>query len=125
MACIVYHTDPASGRTYAYSSESYWDKDKKQPRSKRTYLGRVNPETGEIMHGRQNGRNYKPNRKADLPEETREEFVAEQQRLEKALSAKNEEIAALKLDIQKLQTQVRKMSAAFQSIARTVENATQ
>ena len=58
MACIVYRTD-AGGRTYAYSSESYWDKSKGQPRSKRTYLGRVNPETGEIIKGRQNGKNFK------------------------------------------------------------------
>ena len=35
-----------------YSSVSYWDKDKKQPRSKRKYLGKVDPETGEIIPSR-------------------------------------------------------------------------
>ena len=29
---IVKHTDKRSGITYVYESESYWDKDKKQPR---------------------------------------------------------------------------------------------
>lgn len=45
---IVYQTDKRSGITYAYESKAYWDKDKKQSRSKRTLIGRVNPETGEI-----------------------------------------------------------------------------
>jgi transposase len=34
---------------YAYEAVSYYDKKKKQPRQKRTYLGRVNPETNEIV----------------------------------------------------------------------------
>ena len=49
MACIVYQTDKRTGIKYAYSSESYWDKDKKQPRSKRTFLGKVDPVTGKII----------------------------------------------------------------------------
>jgi transposase len=34
---------------YAYEAVSYYDKKKKQPRQKRTYLGRVDPETNEIV----------------------------------------------------------------------------
>lgn len=45
---IVYQTDKRSGITYAYESKAYWDKAKKQSRSKRTLIGRVNSETGEI-----------------------------------------------------------------------------
>lgn len=45
---IVYNTDKRSGITYAYESKSYWDKEKQQSRSKRTLIGRVDPETGEI-----------------------------------------------------------------------------
>ena len=45
---IVYNTDKRSGITYAYESKSYWDKKKQQSRSKRTLIGRVDPETGEI-----------------------------------------------------------------------------
>lgn len=33
---------------YAYESKAYWDKEKKQSRSKRTLIGRVDPETREI-----------------------------------------------------------------------------
>lgn len=46
---IIKHKDKRTGVTYVYESESYWDKEKKQPRSKRTLIGKVNEETGEII----------------------------------------------------------------------------
>src|SRR5690554_6079569 len=49
MTAIVFQTDKRSGITYAYESISYWDKDKQQSRAKRTLIGRVNEETGEII----------------------------------------------------------------------------
>ena len=49
MACIIHATDKRSGLTYAYRSESYWDKEKKAPRCRRTLLGRVDTVTGEIV----------------------------------------------------------------------------
>lgn len=52
MASIVYQIDKKTGTKYAFESVSYWDKDKKQPRSKRKYLGKVDPETGEIIPSR-------------------------------------------------------------------------
>ena len=45
---IIYQTDKRSGITYAYESKSYWDKETKMPRCRRTLIGRVDPETGEI-----------------------------------------------------------------------------
>ena len=51
MSCIVYQTDKKTGIKYAYESISYWDKEKKQPRSTRKYLGRVDEETGETIPG--------------------------------------------------------------------------
>ncbi len=57
MPSIAYRT--IKGATYAYSSESYWDPVKKAPRTKRTYLGKVDPETGEIV------RVYKKGEKTD------------------------------------------------------------
>ena len=52
MPTIVYQENPKTHVKYAYESVSYWDKDKKAPRSKRRYLGRVDPETGEIIESR-------------------------------------------------------------------------
>ena len=49
MPSIVYQKDKRSGLTYAYESIAYWDKEKQQSRAKRTLIGRLDPETGEIV----------------------------------------------------------------------------
>lgn len=53
---IVNHTDKRTGVTYVYESESYWDKEKKQPRSKRTLIGKLDEATGEIIPTGKSGR---------------------------------------------------------------------
>ena len=45
----IFQTDTRSGITYAYESVSRWDKEKKQSRSTRTLIGRVDAETGSIV----------------------------------------------------------------------------
>ncbi len=49
VLAIVKQKDKRSGITYVYESLSYWDKEKKQPRSKRTLIGRLDPESGKIL----------------------------------------------------------------------------
>ena len=49
MATIVYQTNKKTGTTYAYESIAYWDKDKQQSRAKRRCIGRVDPETKEVL----------------------------------------------------------------------------
>ena len=46
---IVKQYDKRSGNTYVYESASYWDKEKKQPRSRRKLIGRLDPETGNVV----------------------------------------------------------------------------
>ena len=46
---MVKQLDKRSGITYVYESVSYWDREKKQPRSRRTLIGRLDPETGKIL----------------------------------------------------------------------------
>ena len=41
--------DKRTGITYVYESESYWDKEKQQPRSKRKLIGKLDEKTGEII----------------------------------------------------------------------------
>ena len=48
MATIKQH-DKRSGKTYVYESVSYWDKAKKQSRSKRRLIGRYDEETGLVV----------------------------------------------------------------------------
>ena len=42
-----YHKD--TNTTYVYESESYWDAEKGQSRSRRRVIGKLDPETGEII----------------------------------------------------------------------------
>ncbi len=53
--------DKRSGITYVYESVSYWDKEKKQPRSRRKLVGRLDLKTGKIIptDGRGKRRNQK------------------------------------------------------------------
>ena len=51
--------------TYVYDSVSYWDKDLKQPRSKRKLIGKRDPVTNEIIPT--SGRGRRQN--ADAPSE--------------------------------------------------------
>ena len=48
MSCIVKYTRK-NGITVAYESIAKWDPQKKQSRPIRKYLGRVDPDTGEII----------------------------------------------------------------------------
>ena len=95
MPTIVYQENPKTHVKYAYESVSYWDKDKKAPRSKRRYLGRVDPETGEIIESRGN---RKKQEAASGMEETGQEIS----RLMEELGRKDAEIADLKEALQDL-----------------------
>ncbi|MDI9526251.1 MAG: transposase, partial [Pseudomonadota bacterium] len=49
MAAIVHQINKKTGVTYVYESISYWDKDKKQSRAKRKCIGRIDPQTREVV----------------------------------------------------------------------------
>ena len=87
MASIVYRT--INGTKYAYSSESYWDRDKKAPRTRRKYLGKVDPESGEII------RVYK---KADQTEKADDQAagVTDYEAISAELAETREEVQRLK-----------------------------
>lgn len=90
MPSIVYQTDRKTGIKYAYESTSYWDKEKKQPRSTRKYIGKVDPETGEIIR--------KKDRKAHSADIS-PEITSEIERLKESLSRKDAEISDLKAQL--------------------------
>ncbi|RLL84117.1 transposase [Mesotoga sp. H07pep.5.4] len=46
---IVYQKNKKTGITYVYKNEAYWDKEKQQSRAKRTLIGKLDPNTGEIL----------------------------------------------------------------------------
>lgn len=46
---IIKQFDKRSGITYVYESKSYYDKERKCSRAKRTLIGKLDPESGEII----------------------------------------------------------------------------
>ena len=46
---IVKQLDKRTGITYVYESKAFWDKEKHQSRAQRTLIGKIDPETGEMI----------------------------------------------------------------------------
>ena len=105
MSSIVKQTDKRSGITYAYESISYWDKEKKMPRCKRKLLGRVDPETGEIVPT--DGR-CKKNSPYQKPEETEESRILDEIKPMK-ISELRKEVVRLRLRVMELESRLKAM----------------
>jgi hypothetical protein len=93
---IIHQYDKRSGITYAYESHSQWDKEKKMSRAKRTLIGRVDPDTGEIVPT--DGRC----RKSEAKEEKAIDYKELYEKLQKKCAAQESLITSLKKEIQKL-----------------------
>lgn len=118
MSCIVYQIDKKSGVKYAYESISYWDKEKKQPRSKRKYLGRVDPETGEIISSRrkktsatEGGQNHAPLYEPVLAQ-LREELLEKESQIE-LLQKELQDLTSRYKKAEKLLTKITSLTVAF------------
>lgn len=64
---LVRSKDNRTGITYVYESESYWDKEKKQPRAHRKLIGKIDEATGEIVPTEGRGRKPGSRKKEVLP----------------------------------------------------------
>ena len=106
MASVVYQTDKKTGIKYAYESTSYWDKEKKQPRSKRRYIGKVDPETGEII----------PCRKETAPISS--EDATEIVRLRTTIAEQEKKITILEAELQKTRTILEEQTGKLKEIAK-------
>ena len=104
MASIIKKLDKQTGITYVYESESYWDKEKKQPRSKRKLIGKIDEQTGEIVptggrKGRRRNELTQSPQTACTDGNTLKALCAEQA---EELCRKEEEISSLKKQILEL-----------------------
>ena len=93
---IITQTDKRSGITYAYDTEYYWDKEKKQSRARRKLIGRIDPETGEIVPTDGRGR------KASAPAETEPDYKDLYEKLSKKCASQEILIEALREEIRAL-----------------------
>ena len=95
---IIFQHDKRSGITYAYESHSYWDKDKKTSRAKRSLIGRVDAETGEIIPT--DGRCKKDKVKEESAKEP--DYKGLYEKLQKKYTAQETLIAALQKELNEL-----------------------
>lgn len=100
---IIKHKDKRTGVTYVYESESYWDKEKKQPRSKRKLIGKLDEATGEIIPTGKSGRKKTEDHKSTAsdvnPITEQVKLLAEKDDIIKNLKAENAKLKKEKENI--------------------------
>lgn len=96
---IIKQFDKRSGITYVYDSRSYYDKEKKCSRAKRTLIGKLDSETGEIIptDGRNKGAKSKP--ESSSPEINRDKRIQELKDENRQLKL---QISALKKELERI-----------------------
>ena len=91
---IIYQKDKRTGITYAYESKAVWDKEKKQSRAHRRLIGKVDPDSGEIVptdgHGRKRSPSYDPSTDVEEPMPTTVKGLREEIRRLRAENARLE-----------------------------------
>ena len=107
----IYQTNKKTGITYIIESESYWDKEKQQPRSHRTIIGKLDPVTGEVVPTKKYNREKKPSSSGALGTSEQaasaismehDELVGHIRKLEQRVIQLQEEKEALIRDLNKV-----------------------
>ena len=92
---IMKQFDKRTGITYVYDSKSYYDKEKKCSRAKRTLIGKIDPDTGEMIptDGRNKGAKTKPIPSPDIDKDKRiQELEDENRQLKLQINALKKEL---------------------------------
>lgn len=80
-----------NGVTYVYEVyENYWNKEKKRPESKRRLIGKIDPETGEIVP------TSRAKKRADKQENGTQDYKVQYEETKKKASQQEKEIVGLK-----------------------------
>ena len=115
-----YHKE--TNTTYVYESESYWDAEKKQSRSRRKLLGKLDPHTGEIIPTGKRGRKSSKTPAADEQQQPR--FTdAQYEETVRKLAEQTEVIRQLRQRVLELEQQNKLLQTAMQKAAITMERA--
>lgn len=89
------------GVTYVYESVSYWDREKKQPRSHRRLIGRRDPETGEIVPTRRR----KPRADDAEPSDTDRDYRSLWEQASRDARERDEEVVELRRRVASLEVE--------------------
>ena len=98
---IIKQFDKRSGITYVYDSKSYYDKEKKCSRAKRTLIGKIDPDTGEMIPT--DGRNKGAKAKSETvpPNMDKDKRIQELEDVNRQLKL---QLSALKKEIDRIQS---------------------
>lgn len=117
MAIIKqYHKD--TDTTYVYESISYWDPEKKQSRSKRRVIGKLDPVTGEIIPTGKRGRPRK--RKTEKEKTQDNQLLSADPELQDTIRKQQITISTLQqqiADLQEANQHLRKIIAKADSLS--------
>lgn len=113
-----YHAD--TDTTYVYESTSYWDAEKKQSRSKRKLLGKLDPVTGEIIPTGTRGRKKKEAVEGNASSASLNDQKIQELTLE--LSLKKNRIAELEKENQSLKNQLEHIIQELKSVLSRCES---
>ena len=100
---IIKQFDKRSGITYVYDSKSYYDKEKKCSRAKRTLIGKLDPETGEIIPTDGRNKGAKSKKPAPSPELDKDKLIRELE----------DEVRQLRLQIRALQKELERINGSM------------
>ena len=98
---IIKQFDKRTGITYVYDSKSFYDKEKKCSRAKRTLIGKIDPDTGEMIPT--DGRNKGAKAKSETvsPNTDKDKRIQELEDVNRQLKL---QLSALKKEIDRIQS---------------------
>ncbi len=123
MSIVKMH-NKKTGITYVYESESYWDKEKQQPRNRRKLIGKIDPVTGAIVPTGKAGRKPSPADTDLLPQvgSTESDSSVSHTNLSFTLEEKNAEIKELRKKIKELESKCEHYEIVLQRIRAMIDN---
>ncbi|MDO5139371.1 MAG: hypothetical protein Q4D71_13055 [Oscillospiraceae bacterium] len=117
MSTIVKHYDKKTGKTRVYESTPHYDPVTRQSRPKRKYLGTLDPETGELIPS--SGRRGRTSSSKNVTTTEANTTSARVTKLQKIISEKETEIAALQSEVNKLRVVIR----SYEKVCVSISNA--
>ena len=117
---IVHVYNRARGITYVYESQSYWDKELKQPRSNRKLIGKLDPDTGEIVPTGKKGRT----KQAQDPSHSVTDSKTSVDQTRRLLKEKGTEILSLKKQLSAAEREIANYRQLIQQVYAVLGKAT-
>ena len=124
ISCIIRSYNKATGTTYVYESQSYRDPITKRPKSHRRCIGKIDPETNEIVPTGKRGRRKKESASVAERDEQAERGSDLHVELDEVNTVlQNEQVKNKELsdEVRKLRYQMKQIETAMESVAKAVD----